>query len=194
MQVLAITVRTPEMGVRLHVCILKRFNSMRYILILLVVGCTINSIGCGGDPVAEMMAEANSNNQKRLANLYAMFRAEHAFRGPDDEAEFKSFLQEKLTSEQKERMQISGPIDNVFVNERDGKPFKIRYGVSGGPRGGNTIPIIFEAEGKDGVRIVSFSSVKQENVSDETRYQELWNMEASGFDAGRNISIPNSNK
>ena len=161
------------------------------LLVVVVVGTVLTAVGCGGNPVDKMLAEANSNNQKRLANLYAMFRAENGFRGPEDEAEFKAFIAEKLKDDiQKERLRVTGSVDDLFINERDGKAFKIRYGVPGGARGGKPLPIIFEDEGEGGVRIVCFSSANMEEVTDSARYDELWNMEDSGEGPGRNVKIP----
>jgi hypothetical protein len=129
--------------------------------------------GCGGgnDPQSAIAA-VNQQNIQRLANLYFAYQMKHEWHGPPDEESFKKFLRgynpEKLT-----RIGIDpGAIDELFVNERDGQPFKIRYGVRGSAMG-STEPVIFEAEGAGGRRMVGFLNMVQREV-DEAEYTDLW--------------------
>ena len=62
-------------------------------------------------------------------------------------------------------------LDAVMTSERDGKPFKVKYGIRGGP--GAKVAIVFEEEGKGGVRQVAFTNGVVEDVEDP-RYGELW--------------------
>jgi hypothetical protein len=129
--------------------------------------------GCFGSKSPEaVLASVNKNNIQRLANLYFSYQMKHEWEGPSDEAEFKQFLAdfnpEKLT-----RIGIDpAAIDDLFVNERDGQPFKIRYSVTGSMMGCSE-PVIFEAEGADGKRMVGFLNMEQREV-DEAEYNDLW--------------------
>ena len=79
----------------------------------------------------DAIAKVNETNMQRLANLYFTYQTKNKWHGPADEAAFKKFLSgfnpKKLT-----RIGIDpNTIDELFVNERDGQPFKIRYDVPG---------------------------------------------------------------
>ncbi len=120
----------------------------------------------------DALARANETNLQRLANLYVAFQTENNWIGPADEAKFKNFLgsynPKKLT-----RIGIDpNEIDALFVSERDGQPFKIRYSVVGSMMG-SAEPVIFEATGVDGKRLVGFLNMDQREV-DENEYQLLW--------------------
>lgn len=129
--------------------------------------------GCGGGTDGNAtLAELNSTNIKRLANLYFTYQLSNDFRGPKDEADFKKFLSsvdpEKLT-----RIGIDpNAIDALFVSQRDNQPFKVRYGVRGSAMGSSE-PVIFEAEGVDGKREVGFLNMTQREV-DAAEYDALW--------------------
>ncbi|QEG34889.1 hypothetical protein [Bythopirellula goksoeyrii] len=122
--------------------------------------------------VNEAIAKVNENNIQRLANLYFAFQMKHDWQGPADDAEFKAFLRsynpQKLT-----RIGIDPhAIDELFINERDGEPFKIRYSVVGSAMGSSE-PVIFESVGVDGKRMVGFLDMVQREV-DDAEYEELW--------------------
>jgi hypothetical protein len=124
---------------------------------VLLTGITFLT-GCSGDNTAEEVGKMNTSNILRLGNLYSSFQ--HGFAGgnsggPKDEAEFRKYI----TNYPAERLKMMGVdpanLDPLFKSERDSKPFKIRYKVPGGR--GAVAPVIFEAEGKDGKRQVSFT-------------------------------------
>jgi len=120
----------------------------------------------------EAIAKANETNIQRLANLYFTFQMNNGWRGPVDESEFKGFIQ-SFNPDKLKRIGIDpGAIDELFVNERDGQPFKIRYSVAGSAMG-STEPVIFEAVGEGGKRLVGLLNMEQKDV-DETEYDELW--------------------
>ena len=134
-------------------------------------------MGCSShtDPDAAI-AKVNTTNLQRLANLYFTFQSAHEWHGPTDEAEFKKFLHEynphKLT-----RIGVDpNDLDKLFVSERDGQPFKIRYGVPGSAMG-SSAPVIFEAAGDGKGRLVGFLDMQQREV-DESEYQTLWSAKA----------------
>jgi hypothetical protein len=140
-------------------------------LVGLVTGCSNSS-----DPV-DTLASVNETNLQRLANLYFTYQSKHDWRGPADEAEFKSFLRgynpAKLT-----RIGIDpNKIDDLFLSERDGQPFKIRYGIPGSSMG-SSAPVIFEATGIGGKRLVGFLNMQQREV-DAAEYDALWSSPAT---------------
>jgi hypothetical protein len=129
--------------------------------------------GCGSstDPNSAIAA-VNEQNIQRLANLYFAYQMKHEWHGPPDEQAFKQFLRgynpEKLT-----RIGIDpNGIDKLFVSERDGEPFKIRFGVLGSAMGSSE-PVIFEAKGVGGRRNVGFLNMVQREV-DDAQYNDHW--------------------
>ena len=121
----------------------------------------------------QIVAEANNSNIKRLSNLYLAFQMKNNWKGPKNEDQFKSFLK-KLTPAKLERIGIdSGTIDQLFVNERDGEPFKVRYSVPGSAMGSSE-PVVFEATGVDGRRMVGFLDMQLKEL-EGAEYDQLWN-------------------
>ena len=108
------------------------------------------STGCGsGDVAGDMFAKANDVNIKRVSSLYSVFVAQHGYKGPKDEAEFKAFI----GKQDKKRLKMIGVdpdnLDELFTSERDNKPFKIRWDLQVRPRQA-PIPIVFEEDGEGG--------------------------------------------
>ncbi len=143
-------------------------------------GCIVNSLlilavlaGCSSrTDVNEAIARVNSNNIQRLANLYFTYQMKNDWRGPTDEEEFKEFIRSynprKLT-----RIGIDpNAVDELFINERDGQPFKIRYSVRGSAMGSSE-PVIFETVGVSESRMVGFLNMVQREV-EEAEYNDLW--------------------
>jgi len=140
--------------------------------------------GCGGaiDPDAAI-AKVNESNIQRLANLYFTYQMKNRWRGPADEEAFKKFIRsynpKKLT-----RIGIDpNAIDELFINERDGQPFRIRYAVPGSAMGSSE-PVIFETESVDGKFLVGFLNMQQREV-DEAEYQQLFGSKTSPAKARR---------
>ncbi len=151
---------------------------------LSVVACLLwlaPLVGCGGsvDP-AEALARANETNLQRLTSLYWAYQVENDWKGPADEEAFKAFI----SGHGEKKLQRIGvdvnQIDGLFVNDRDGEPLKIRWGVPGNMMG-STEPVVFEATGVDGKRMVGFLNMQREEV-EAARYEALWAGEAT-YDA-----------
>jgi hypothetical protein len=127
--------------------------------------------GCG-NRVAQQVGALNTSNSQRLANLYSAFQVQKGGRGPKDEAEFKDFIKH-FPADRLVLMQVdANDLDGLFRSERDGQPFKIRYGVRGGR--GAVAPVIFEQQGKNGTREVATTGNSEVLEMDEAAYQELW--------------------
>jgi hypothetical protein len=152
---------------------------MNWILIqsLLIGCCLLGVIGCGkGDNSASMIADLNSCNAKRLGNLYSLFQNMHDFKGPKDEAELKEFIKTQSPARLKKGGIDIGNIDELFISERDGQPFKIRWGMNTRVRGPSQ-PVVFEAEGVEGKRQVGFTASKMLEA-DAAEYDRLWTAES----------------
>ena len=153
------------------------------------LGCLLLT-GCGGgEPdAADIVAQSNDSNIKRMANLYNLVQMKpgRKYAGPKDEAEFKKILGDTAPLIL-ERMGVSpGAIDEIFVSERDGEPFEIRYGVTGSPYGCQE-PVIFEKTGVDGKRLVGFLNQTQKEV-DGSEYDQLFSGQAASTNGRDNAS------
>ncbi len=141
-----------------------------------IIGCCLLiavSPGCDRtvDPT-EVIARVNETNMQRLANLYFTFQMKHGWRGPVDELEFKEFIH-GLNPRKLSRIGIDpSAIDALFISERDGQAFKIRYSVAGSAMGSSE-PVIFESVGVGGKRLVGLLNMEQREV-DEADYNDLW--------------------
>jgi hypothetical protein len=140
--------------------------------------------GCGsGQPTLQ---DLNDNNIRRLHSTYKMFMNRHELKGPESEEELKDFLTNNNTAKALlKRMGIeSDSIDEIFVSERDGQPFKVRWGV----KGIEDHAIIFEAEGIGGKRMVAFTRTRE---LDADEYEGYWSGELKGQKPGQQIDRRN---
>jgi hypothetical protein len=133
-------------------------------------------VGCSQSSPESTLASLNGSNVQRLVNLYFAYQKKYEFNGPKDEQDFRQFVQ-GISSEKLQRIGVdAASIDSIFVSERDGQPFKIRYRVKGNIRGSNE-PVVFESQGADGKRIVGFLDMTQREV-DAVEYDQLWGSKA----------------
>jgi len=150
---------------------LSRLSSTRYVLVCL--GAALAAAGCGrAVDTNDLVANVNSTNIERLANLYTGYQSENNWRGPADEAAFKGFIR-SFDPKKLQRIGVDpAAIDAMFTSERDEQPFKIKYSVPGSAMG-SAEPVIFESVGVDGLRQVGFLDMTEREV-DEAEYQTLW--------------------
>lgn len=127
--------------------------------------------GCGRDSVSRDVAAMNPDNIRRVANMYAAYQNYRGGVGPADEQDFKSFIKGFMPENLKMMGIDPANVDKIFTSERDGKPLKVRYKVSGGR--GAVAPVAFEQEGKDGKRQVAFTGGKVQET-DDSSYAQLW--------------------
>jgi hypothetical protein len=149
-----------------------RLYTPRFALVAawLFVGCLV---GCSSssDPV-DAVTQANSTNMRRLTSLYMEYQSANNWRGPEDEAKFKKFIQ-GISPPRLARVGVdANKLDELFVSERDGQPFKIRYKVLGEVHGSSE-PVVFEAIGDGGTRMVGFLDMQQREV-DAAEYDRLF--------------------
>ncbi len=126
--------------------------------------------GCS-DQVARQVAAMNDTNLKKVSSLYRFYQYRNGWQGPKDAAALRAFV-EKAPPQKLEMMQVDpARFDSFLISERDGQPAKVRWGVAIGPT--DVQPLVFEAEGVGGKRIVVFSNAQTEEV-DAARYDTLW--------------------
>lgn len=149
----------------------------RWPFLMCLAASTCWLVGCSGDRTSADVAAKNKSNIQRLANLYTGFQNGYANpkgsgNGPKDEAEFKEYIR-NYPSDKLQMMGIdAAQVDALFVSERDGKPFKIRYKVGGGR--GSVAPVIFESEGVGGQRQVAFTHESKVEDVDAATYDVYW--------------------
>jgi hypothetical protein len=127
--------------------------------------------GCNRDRTSEIVGAMNTSNIQRLANLYAAYQNFKNGRGPASEPEFREFI--RTYDPNKLKMMGINPdaLDALFTSEVDGKAFKVRYTIGGGH--GSLDPVVFEQDGKDGLKRVGFTGGEVQEV-DETTARQLW--------------------
>src|SRR5215213_10584823 len=123
----------------------SRLSSIGCVLLL----CSFFEMGCSRHDPASRIGEMNDMKIKQLANLYMAHQTRNGSNGPKDEVGFREFIQKKMPAHRLEMMRVDpAKIDDLFVSDRDGQPFVIKYGQSGGVM--SKTPVVFEKEGKDG--------------------------------------------
>ena len=126
--------------------------------------------GCR-DPVAQQVAAMNDTNLKKVSSLYRFYQYRNGWQGPKDAAALRAFV-ERAPPKKLEMMQVDpAQFDSFLISERDGQPAKVRCGVAIWPT--DVQPLVFEATGVNGRRIVVFSNAQTEEV-DAARYDTLW--------------------
>ena len=128
--------------------------------------------GCGSADPEDLVRKANETNLQKLGSFYLLFQRENGWQGPADEAVFKEFIT-TYSPQELERIGVDpSRVDELFVSERDGEPFLIRYGVPGSPLG-STAAVVFEATGDGTKRRIAFLDMVQADVETEI-YDKLW--------------------
>lgn len=145
----------------------NRFDFRLFVLL----GTALLLAGCGGADANSMIADANDTNVKRLATMYSFFHIKNKNKGPKNEEQLRAFIE----SQDADRLKRGGidatKLDELFVSERDGEPFLVRYGVNTVIRG-PSLPVIFESTGIDSMRQVGFFNGSMQEV-DEDEYDRL---------------------
>lgn len=129
--------------------------------------------GCSSDSIQSQVAAMNSSNIKRVANLFAAWQSSHGGQGPKDVESIKAFSK-GIPPDALENMKIDpNKLDLLFVSERDGKPFKIKFGAAR-PAMAPHIPIVFEEQGVGGTKQVAWTNAQVREVGN-AEYEQLWN-------------------
>lgn len=125
--------------------------------------------GCGETAPNFDVASYNDTNIKRLRNAYEMYKLNHGNVGPKDEDSLREYLTgDEGASVRLKRMGVDvSKIDDIFVSERDGQPFKVRWALEGPA----DHAIVFESEGVGGKRLVAFYKPKELGAEE---YEGYW--------------------
>lgn len=140
------------------------------IMAILTPGC-----GSSSSNADRMLSDMNNSNIKRLANAYAMYQFRNEMRGPKDEAALVAYLQDQDEGRLKRVGIDKSKLNDLFVGERDKQKFQVRWGVNTKVHA-PADPVVFEAEGLKGVRLVAFAGGEVVEADDEL-YEKLWNGE-----------------
>lgn len=135
----------------------------------LLAGLVLMISGCGDGLNNPSLADLKNTNIKRYHTAYTIYLDRNQMQGPKDEKELMDFLTTDNTAGVLlKRMEIPmESLSDITVSERDGQPFKVRWGV----KGMADHAIIFEAEGVEGKRMVAFSNPRE---LDATEYDGYW--------------------
>ena len=152
---------------------------MKAKLTVLSVGLAMLFLAAGCGDKIPTLADVNDSNIKRVHSIYKIYQKANNYAGPENQDEMTKFVNEDATAKVLvERMNLDvSDLSGIFVSERDGQPFKIKWGV----QGIQDHPIIFEAEGFEGKRLVAFHKVKELDASEA---EKLWNQEIKEEDPG----------
>jgi len=130
-------------------------TARRHFIAGLMAAIAVTTVGCGPSrpDLKGMIAAVNDANGKRLANLYTIYQSRYLGNGPRDKATFEKFISQEMTPAELAGTGVDQKsLDTLFVSERDGKPFFIRYGVQS-PDPSSTavnLAVIFESQGVNG--------------------------------------------
>jgi hypothetical protein len=121
------------------------------------------TFGCGkGEQVVQQ------SNLRSLAAYYSQYLAQHRGNLPANEKDFKKFITADLGGAQP---QVASSVDDLFISNRDGKPFVVKY------RGDKSWPlpdmVAYEQEGRDGTRHVATSVGGYDEVTEEKFRQKM---------------------
>jgi hypothetical protein len=142
-----------------------------------VIVATAVVTGCQPSPEQQVKDAFRSEfreNGRRVAVFYGRFMGSpkkpvsgpNGFKGPKDEVELRKFIAAS-PSEALEEMGIkSAEAPELFTSERDGQPFRVRYGITGPTT--TTYAVLCEAQGVNGrVKVFKSDGGSMEVAADE---------------------------
>lgn len=145
-------------------------TARRHFIAGLIMAIVVIAVGCGPsrpDPKS-LIAAVNNANGKRLANLYAIHQSRYMGNGPRDKKAFEKFISQEMTPAELDGTGVDQKsLDTLFVSERDGQPFFIRYGVKSPEPSSPAVnlAVIFESKGVNGSVAVYMTGPKMVAVS-----------------------------
>lgn len=151
---------------------LKQDHSISLLLTFLLVCMG----GCGASQNLDHVKSANDTNIKKLCSAYQLYASRSRYIGPKSKEELLDFLKnnEKITRNLELMDLDRSEIENYFISENDGKEFEIRWGVFVNPDQERARePLVFEKEGKDGIRLVMLANRNILEVNNDKKYQAL---------------------
>lgn len=159
-------------------------------LCLLLTVLLFGTGGCGPSQNLDHVKAANDTNIKKLCSAYQLYASRSRYIGPESKEELVEFLRtnEKITRNLELMGLDRSEIDGYFISENDGKEFEIRWGVFVNPDQERARePLVFEKEGKDGIRLVMLANRNILEVDNDKKYQALLNGKVTRSDAMTNL-------
>lgn len=146
---------------------------IQFTLLALMAGLFV---GCGNG--LPSMKEYNSLNIQKAHMFYRNYMAKHNMRGPANMNDLLEFLRTDNNGKLAvKRMEVDpDKLDEIFVSERDGEPFKIRWNL----KGIDDFPIVFEAYGVEDMRLVALTPVREVDKED---WEGYWSGRLKGASA-----------
>ncbi|TWU28650.1 hypothetical protein [Bythopirellula polymerisocia] len=151
---------------------IKLFKPVRVLMLLSL--CFLS--GCGSSQDADFVMASNDTNIKKLASAYQLYAFRSGYIGPKSMDDLKNFL--KTNEKIAKNLELMGldreKIDDYFISENDGQEFDFRWEIFINPDTERSKePLVFEREGKDGIRLVMLSNRKILEVDNDKKYQDL---------------------
>jgi hypothetical protein len=131
-----------------------------FVLLIAPFGCT----GGGGQMPPDIV------HIKKLSLFYVRYLAMHKGVSPPDEAAFKAFIKKLSPAELSDNKIDTENLDPLFTSPRDNQTYGARYKVKSGM--GDRSVILYEKTGKNGKRLVAYSTSDIEEV-DEAKFNQL---------------------
>ncbi len=137
----------------------------RYVKSFWLLSIVLFSCGCGGKSVESKIAGLNATKIQQLTNCYTYYQAKHGYKGPTDESTLRDFITDPNNKKGFERAGIDiSDVDALFISERDGQPFRVKYRVKGSSFGFDEA-VVFESVGVDDELMVGFGGARTELMS-----------------------------
>jgi len=148
---------------------MSRFSKRHFVGLSVAVLLLSSALGCGSGDNAAGVTTNDYTVFRSLAGLYVNYQSQHNGKTPDNEQEFRDFLQTKqaVLSD----MELS--VDQLLTSPRNGKPLQVVCGRQP-PAGPNGMRVIaYESEPVEGKRLVIAPRGMYE-VIDETEFQKFF--------------------
>lgn len=133
-----------------------------FLAAMVVIGTATGCQPSAEQQVKDAFRREFRENGRRVAFFYARFMSsptkpvgQNGFTGPKDERELRAFIAASPPAALEEMGIKSGDAPDLFTSERDGQPFRVRYGIKG-PLG-TAYAVLCEARGVGG-RVKVFKS------------------------------------
>lgn len=141
-----------------------RYPGNLLLLPWIFIGLLFSQVGCGSNTSGVTQTDTKTQIE-RLFNLYKSY-VDSKQKGPADEKALKEYAK-TLSEKQLDELMIGKDLESIFVSPRDKEPFQIVYGhnLSGG---GETVAVIYEKTGHNGLKYASLSMGYSEEYDEET--------------------------
>lgn len=148
----------------------------RFVAILIAMVCLL---GCSDkDKDMEALKNLTRTNIQKATAMYTIYLSSNNYKGPDSLQQLITFLRSGGERDMVE-MKIDfahldlDHLEQYCISDRDHQSYDFRWGIDSSPNE-HAMPLVFERVGVDGVRWVGISGGVILKVTDDAKYQELW--------------------